>query len=417
MSYQFRHRPGGPAATTYTQSPPVSRAVANQGVINRYVDAGNLAVARPGKMSWLRSLTLSDRHLLISDDGTAAAGLKGTKRLFSTSTRKDEANARLTAVHSPIRLGEAADPLTVTIPALAELPAPMRGQTLRKYEPQWIAPDVPIPNTQGESGPLRILPQLCNEAACAVSGQPNLTLKGSTLGDAQGQATQIQRLDLLARMKGVSNPNRKTMGDSFWKKQQWESLLRKIRTAVDEHEGDAPETKIEIPLDVVEAEGPSMNMRGVERLILSKRKDELSDFFQQVKGRRDVRIAELADYENQLNMNQADSTAERAREGADAHANPDYGEAYAITGGGAKEEGKGYWNYHWGGVIMKTSTDNITLENHASLQNPRAWDIRMYGQPRGVDGDLQSPKHGQSFHEQWKDEGFGTNPLTTRGGA
>ena len=112
--------------------------------------------------------------------------------------------------------------------------------------------------------------------------------------------------------------------------------------------------------------------------------------------------------------------AERKAEKLDRFADPDYGQAYASVRGGTRAPGEGFWNYHWGGVIIKTGTDNVTLENHASLANPASWDIRMYGRPRpdphpAVAGDKIEPKPGQSWHEQWSLEGFGTNPSTMTG--
>ena len=112
-----------------------------------------------------------------------------------------------------------------------------------------------------------------------------------------------------------------------------------------------------------------------------------------------------------------DKAPERLANGLDENVDPEYGQAYSIVGGGNKI----LWNHHWGGIIMKTDTDNITLENHASLAKNDAWDIRMYGRPKTTLAGREKPKDGQSFHETWKAEkeekeaAFGDNPTTFRG--
>lgn len=75
--------------------------------------------------------------------------------------------------------------------------------------------------------------------------------------------------------------------------------------------------------------------------------------------------------------------------------NPNVGQGYTMSSGGANYPGQSTWNFHWGGVVMKSSDqqDTITLENYAvpgNVENDK-WDFAMYG---------TAAKKGQTFHEQ-----------------
>jgi|GEM_PF-3452100 len=97
--------------------------------------------------------------------------------------------------------------------------------------------------------------------------------------------------------------------------------------------------------------------------------------------------------------------------GINDFANPDVGEGYAISSGGnyhanMKDQ---TWNFHWGGVVMKSNNgkDNVTLENFAvgdwDAQN-NDWAFSMYGV--GSEGK-------QSFHAKMNaTKGFGKRPTT-----
>jgi len=89
-------------------------------------------------------------------------------------------------------------------------------------------------------------------------------------------------------------------------------------------------------------------------------------------------------------------------------ANPNVGQGYTMSSGGTNYPGKRTWNFHWGGVVMKSSDqqDTITLENYAvpgNVENDK-WDIAMYG---------TTAKKGQTFHEQHHDtKQHGDRPTT-----
>jgi hypothetical protein len=57
------------------------------------------------------------------------------------------------------------------------------------------------------------------------------------------------------------------------------------------------------------------------------------------------------------------------------------------------------WNFHWGGVIFKSTTgsDNITMENYAGNAQSE-WRLQMYGVPT-----KDNARPGQTFEEQHRD--------------
>jgi hypothetical protein len=118
--------------------------------------------------------------------------------------------------------------------------------------------------------------------------------------------------------------------------------------------------------------------------------------------------------------------------GINTAANPDVGGAYTMNteydmpGSDVVREEDGTarmrWNFHWGGVVMKDGSNNITLENYAIMfeetgdpkkddENAekaydwanRDWNYQMYG----------TAKKGQSFHEEHLETGtHGTRAST-----
>ncbi len=102
-------------------------------------------------------------------------------------------------------------------------------------------------------------------------------------------------------------------------------------------------------------------------------------------------------------------------DGLNASVDPDVGQAYGIIGGGFEVIDMGRWNWHWASVIMKSDTDNVTMEAHAMYRqgaethNAR-WDFRMYGRP------LDSGENdGKTFHDIQRGRGFGGTPVTVLG--
>ncbi len=101
-----------------------------------------------------------------------------------------------------------------------------------------------------------------------------------------------------------------------------------------------------------------------------------------------------------LSKYQALSPAEREQfdreTGINRFAAPKVSEGYTMSTGGAPVPGmeSNTWNFHWGGVVMLSGDDRVTLENYAvgdpAVQNSN-WEFQMYG---------SAVKPGQTFHEQ-----------------
>ncbi len=113
--------------------------------------------------------------------------------------------------------------------------------------------------------------------------------------------------------------------------------------------------------------------------------------------------------------------------GINTAADPAIGGAYTMNTeykmpGSGVVPGKKRWNFHWGGVVLKDGSNNVTLENYAVGFAPTGdkqkdkenaqraydwvnhdWNFQMYG----------TAKKGQSFHEEHLDTGtHGTRAST-----
>jgi hypothetical protein len=124
--------------------------------------------------------------------------------------------------------------------------------------------------------------------------------------------------------------------------------------------------------------------------------------------------AKIDEYGN-IMMSFYNTMSESKREEIDKYlqinksANPNVGQGYTMSSGGQNYPRESTWNFHWGGVVMKSddNKDNITLENYAmggttKVENDK-WDFAMYG----------TEKKGQTFHEQHHDtKQHGDKPTT-----
>lgn len=100
-----------------------------------------------------------------------------------------------------------------------------------------------------------------------------------------------------------------------------------------------------------------------------------------------------------------------AQIGINRFANPEVGQSYTTSSGGNPFPGRrdSTWNFHWGGVVMKSSDgkDNVTLENYAvgdwEAEN-NDWSFNMYG---------PAEEKGQTFHDVMYDsKALGMKPTT-----
>ncbi len=122
----------------------------------------------------------------------------------------------------------------------------------------------------------------------------------------------------------------------------------------------------------------------------------LTGYFDAAKLKNDLIAEIMGPY---LALSAVQREAFDKKSGTNRHANPDVGDAYTISSGGADKPGTSTWNFHWAGVIFKSTTgsDNITMENYAGNQNTE-WRLQMYGVP--TQGDA---RNGQTFHEKHYD--------------
>ncbi|EJL75837.1 eCIS core domain-containing protein [Chryseobacterium populi] len=131
------------------------------------------------------------------------------------------------------------------------------------------------------------------------------------------------------------------------------------------------------------------------------------------KAKGEIYWAKIDEYGN-IMMEFYNNMSESKREEVDKYlkinkfASPSVGQGYTMSSGGANYAGENTWNFHWGGVVMKSNDqkDTITLENYAvdgDEENER-WDFAMYG---------TAAKKGQTFHEQHHDtHQHGDKPTT-----
>jgi hypothetical protein len=122
----------------------------------------------------------------------------------------------------------------------------------------------------------------------------------------------------------------------------------------------------------------------------------LKEYFDTQKLRDDLISEIMSPY---LGLSALEQDAFDQKTGIDRYANPAVGESYTISSGGKDKPGKSTWNFHWAGVIFKSTTgsDNITMENYAGNATSE-WRLQMYGVPT-----KDNARAGQTFHEQHRD--------------
>jgi hypothetical protein len=379
----------------------VKPTVANNPVVSRYV------VPNWASRTW----NGFPDNFVISDDSTAATGMLRDKLLYATAGRRAEANAALIAAASPVRIeqhqnGEHFD---------------YDGQTINRLEPV-LDPAAAVPMGVQVNATDRIThtPSDCMRTAERIVGH-GLNAVGQTINGG-GNLPGLQRLDTLARLSNLGVPAREALADGFIHCFELEKQAHAYHRAYQLHRNDMNQAAV-IQVNVPEygRTAGTVDIEVLPPVTVNVQVSDLADEFDNIITLRDQAQAALAALEAANNLNAAGQVAERKAEKLDKFADPAIGQAYASVAGGAKVPGQRYWNYHWGGVIMKTPTDNITLENHADRNDPTAWDIRMYGRPRvqpavGIGApNLAEPKNGQSWHEQWSERDFGGNPSTMVG--
>lgn len=390
---------------------PSSRALKAAGVASP-------VVSRYVKPNWITRAWYSfPDNFTIADDGTAATGQRGDKILYATAARRVEANNRLKAAGSPVVIAVHQNG------GQFNLASGYGGKTITRLEPRMDPTALPLAGVKvDKQNAITETPADCQKTAERVTGK-NLRAVGSSITGG-GNLPRLQRLDTLAQASNLGDPERIALANAFIKCLELNTQANACHTAYKTHRNDPDQdAMVNVNMPTFQRSPGTLNVIPAAVVVTAIRVGDLGDRTTQLIAQRKKAQTALTQLEAKHKLNAAGQQAERKREKLDKYADPDYGEAYASVQGGSRVPGKGLWNFHWGGIIMKTATDNITLENHASLNNPTAWDIRMYGRPRsepvrkGKTGrpKLVEPKDGQSWHEQWSLEDFGDNPSTMTG--
>lgn len=376
-------------------------------VISRFVNPG--AVAR----GWYGF----PDHFTISDDGTAATGQRGDKYLYSTTGRRDEANQNLTAAGSVFRV--------VNHPGGGNFNLADRygGHRINRLQVR-IADGVGLPNGVTVDGNRAVTesPADCMRTAERVVGR-GLHAYGHVTQGA-GNLPAIERLVTLGRASNLPLANIQALVDLYVNYFEANKRVVAFNNAYGAHRNDLDQDAIiVVQLESYRRDPAGFDIQQQADVPSPTAVSGIQQMFDHWRVQRDQYLQQLAALEAHHNLNAAGQVQERQNELMDRRADPEVGQAYTSLAGGVKRQGESYWNYHWGGVIMKTSTDNVTFENHAGLANPAAWDVRMYGRPRVVPpapntvapSTTADPKAGQSWHEIWSERDFGDNPSTFTG--
>jgi len=389
--------------------------------------------------------------LRVAEDGTAAiaqARLSGSKEMYVLDSRLSGINSDLAAVHAPLRLNKISGSVTGAAPGDLEKPA----QTLDRV--------TPVEASDGKTD--KTIPDDCGNAARTVTGAvaDGKTLRAEFVGK-DGKATHTTNSDpelmkyeiminhfgdkmphvatVLADVQAASaktgalgktlepfvaelNTLNKTLADAAAVLQAITDEFNKVKAA---HEAKVKATESAGAPDKADqikaleatfaaakkslsdkfdaAKKIYLDADGKWKAFLDKdvggKKlgDVLKEYFGAKKIQDDLIAEIMGPY---LGMSSANQQAFDEKVGINRFANPEVGEAYTISSGGApKANGKSMWNFHWGGVIFKSTTgsDNITMENYAGNAQSE-WRLQMYGVPTKDNARL-----GQTFQEQHRD--------------
>ena len=350
--------------------------------------------------------------LRVTEDGTVAVeqpSMYGSDKMYVLGSRVAGINTALLANKVPLKF--ATDGATVKGAPPTDLNKSM--QTLTKVKPVQVAD--PTKNAK--------IPDDCGRAAHTVTGA---TASGKTLKteykDASGKDKnavashpEIMKLEIMAEHFKAQVPNAaalvvkartelsratslsSTIGRKNFTKLN--DLHQDVETAVAEFKtaaatGDAAKMKAA----KTKYQAAKKAWDGFLKTKESTTGKTYLELFQAhakaVKDKLAAIDAIFAPY-NKLTPKQQEAFDEKV--GINRHANPEVGQAYTVSSGGAPKSKK-TWNYHWGGVIIKSTTgsDNVTMEGYAGSID------KIYHQVYGVPTKTDKRK-GQTFHEQTRD--------------
>jgi len=346
--------------------------------------------------------------LRVAEDGTAAVeqpSMFGSDKLYVDSGKVPAMNSELLANKVPLKFATAGGSVTGVPPAGGG------AKTLSKVTAVEVADDKKAAS----------IPDDCGRAAHTVTGA---TASGATLKaeykDAKGTEShakashpEIMKLEIIAAHFEKELPNAATLikeaEEALWKSVRLGNLLspyqgqigdhvRAINLAVDDvkaarlaKDADAEKKAFERYHKARDAYDKYMETK---ESTTGKTLAELSKEHAKEHGEKMKRInAIFAPYEK---LSDVDKDALDKKAGINRYADPSVGQAYTVSSGGAPKSNM-TWNYHWGGVIMKAGSDNVTMEGYAGSVGEIYYQI--YGVPSATNA-----RKGQTFHEQTRDE-------------
>lgn len=400
--------------------------------------------------------------LRVAEDGTAAVAqrnIAGSQDLYVSGSRLPGINANLKNVHAPFQLVAAGGSVSGAAPGNLEGPQ----QSLERVKPvDVVAPkkDTTIPDDCGNAA--RTVTGTFAEgkhlhgAYTGKDGKPAVSSRidpemmkyeimvnhfGDKIPDVKNVLTKVESslasvtalgksiepyVDELKRLKGIleqAAEDTKTADQTLRALQAaYDAKVAKLNASSDPNKADQ--------IKAAEAERDAKEKKLKEHLAAARKAygeadriwkaflgqkiggETLSQILGKYFAERGIMEHLIADIMGPYDaMTPKDQESFDERVGINRHANPDVGEAYTISSGGAaKDPNKKTWNFHWGGVIFKSTSgsDNITMENYAGSPET-AWCFQMYGVP--TKDDLRM---GQTFHEQHRDvhQQHGMTPTT-----
>jgi hypothetical protein len=399
--------------------------------------------------------------LRVADDGTAAiarASIAGSQEMYVLSSRLSGINGDLKTAHAPLKLVKSSGSVSGAIPGDLEQPA----ATLDRVKPVDAAD--PTKN--------KTIPDDCGNAARTVTGtsadgkslHAGYTDKAGKHAKTTYADPEMMKYEIMVNHFGHKIPKATTVlaeieaaitkSTALGKQvEPYAADFTKLREAVEKaataaqaivKEFDTLKVAHDLKVKAIESSGDSDKddqkkkaeqafadaKKAIQaRFAVAKKAYDDADkkwqtfLDQDVSGKklRDVitqyvaadkvhtdLIAEIMGPYQAISTSDQESFDEKV--GINRYANPGVGEAYTISSGGPPKSSRSTWNFHWGGVIFKSTTgsDNITMENYAGNQTDE-WYFQMYGVP--TKGNART---GQTFQEQHRDvhAQHGTTPTT-----
>ncbi len=458
---------GEKAAMAANVSAPAQKKEADGGVIGQKQTAGNVKQlykqyghagetdAKTGE-HWVSNGT----PLRVAEDGTAAmaqARTSGGQELYVDPSRLPGINADLKTVKAPLEFAEYG---TLSVEG-----APPGNLSAAKKKLSQVKPVEPADHTK-----IKEIPDDCGNAARTVTGTfaEGKTLKAKyndNAGAAQNTQSadpEMMKYEILVNHFGAQIPDSaKTFTDMAAKVSTKNTLseqlkpyfkridpvskaLTKVRTdfgaalkiaqdkanalvadktkiPADDPKKAEKEAAIDASIKQLITDFEAVQKKAIaddaaivkqwqdilgEKLGAKTVKEVMDEYFANLKEYEVLKAAIMKPYNDQT---AGDKTKFDQKVGINRFANPKVGESYTISSGGKDHPGESTWNYHWGGVVFKSTTgsDNVTMENYAGNEKYE-WRTQIYGVP-----SVGNERKGQTFHEAHEaTKQHGDNPTT-----